>query len=197
MKKALALMLGLILTSPVMAEFYDHRHYTTDSVTGLDWLDIRETLGRSYFQIQKGDGGFLENGWRIANIAELAEMFGRVTDLPQGAWERGNAFVEAQRLVACLGVGAIPGAYSDNGLPVQDTAHGIAEDQDPTDDRVGFGTIYLRHEDADNNTNPPTPIYQQTRWDVFTNFYRDSQRYPYVGVWMVRPTASLGRGPKC
>ena len=54
------------------AAIIDNGTYTTDTVAGLDWLDLTETTNMSYNQVsaQLGTGGSLA-GWRYATESEI------------------------------------------------------------------------------------------------------------------------------
>jgi len=50
----------------------DHGVFTRDLTTGLDWLDVTETRGMSYNQVQGQIGvGDIYEGWRYATYSEL------------------------------------------------------------------------------------------------------------------------------
>ncbi len=58
------------------AALLDHGSFTTDSSTGLDWLDLTATKGYSYNYVvsQLGSGGLFE-GWSVANGDQLSGLF--------------------------------------------------------------------------------------------------------------------------
>ncbi len=67
------LMFGLILlllVAPVHAELVDNGAYTTDTVSGLDWLDLSETSGIAWSEalVEK-------SGWRHATLTEVTGLF--------------------------------------------------------------------------------------------------------------------------
>ena len=54
----------------------DHGNSTYDPGTHLEWLDLTQTQGRSYFDVINGSGGFIGvGGWRYATSAELDQFF--------------------------------------------------------------------------------------------------------------------------
>ena len=68
---------GLVSAAPFTdTNFTDNGDYTTDETTGLDWLDLTETSGRSYNDISAklGSGGEFE-GWSYASAAQVAGFF--------------------------------------------------------------------------------------------------------------------------
>jgi hypothetical protein len=64
-----------VLLSPVQAALVDNGLYTTDTVSGLDWLDLSETAGNSY---QYADDP--NSGWRHATNAEIESIFAQSFD---------------------------------------------------------------------------------------------------------------------
>ena len=59
-------------TSLAHAALVDNTHYTTDTRTDLDWLDLNETFGSTYEYIssQMGEVGIYE-GWNFASTEQL------------------------------------------------------------------------------------------------------------------------------
>ena len=62
-------------------DFFDHDIYTTDSLSGLDWLDVTRSENRSFNEIssQLGAGGEFD-GWRYATVDEFNTMVSDYTD---------------------------------------------------------------------------------------------------------------------
>ena len=87
MLKKILVLVGLTISTFTNAEFIqvtpeiqDHGIYTRDLITGLEWLDVTETTGSSYNDIedQLQAGGAFE-GWRYADYSEfeaLVQHFG-------------------------------------------------------------------------------------------------------------------------
>ena len=71
-QKTLSLMVLLISASLTEAALIDNGTFTTDNATGLDWLDMSNTVGNSYNQTLTAisAGGSLD-GWRLATSAEF------------------------------------------------------------------------------------------------------------------------------
>jgi len=69
-----------LFVMPVSAEIIDNGTYTTDTVGGLDWLDLTESTGRSfdYVSTQFGVGGEFE-GWRYATGEEFNILINNYT----------------------------------------------------------------------------------------------------------------------
>lgn len=78
LKKALVLI-GLTLSLSTNAAIIDLGNITRDTVSGLDWLDLTETKGRSYndISVKFGVGGEFE-GWRYANTNEALDLFANI-----------------------------------------------------------------------------------------------------------------------
>ncbi len=74
------LFVAVFTCSTSFATIIDNTTYTTDTVTGLDWLDLTETDGMSYDHVtnQMATSGLFE-GWRYATRAEVSEMVYNIT----------------------------------------------------------------------------------------------------------------------
>jgi len=75
MKKLIIGVLLLGFTSSANAVFTDNNTYLSDSVSGLDWLDITATQGLSFNTVSAefGVGGLYE-GWRYATSLEFDNL---------------------------------------------------------------------------------------------------------------------------
>lgn len=71
------------ISNAAALDFIDQGTYTTDSISGLDWLDLTITTGQSYNQVsnQLAMGG-LYHGWRYASAAEFNAMITNYTGTP-------------------------------------------------------------------------------------------------------------------
>ena len=67
---------ALVLSTSVNAALIDNGIYTTDSRTGLNWLDLTESTNRSvnYVLSQLGNGGQFE-GWAYATEGQVNGLF--------------------------------------------------------------------------------------------------------------------------
>jgi len=84
-RKFLALIASVFFTFSVQAapvDFIDNGNSTTDSISGLEWLDVNLTAGRNYFDVssQLGAGGEFD-GWRYATADEFLQMISNWTGL--------------------------------------------------------------------------------------------------------------------
>ncbi len=81
MKKIICLLFFLF-TSSVHAAIVDNGNYTTDTATGLDWLDVTLSQGRSYDDVasQFGTSGDFE-GWGFATSAQFVTLLVNATGL--------------------------------------------------------------------------------------------------------------------
>lgn len=75
MIKQILALAGLTLSLSANAVIVDLGNITRDTATGLDWLDVTKTRGRSYNQVtaQMVIGGAYE-GYRYATMAELDQL---------------------------------------------------------------------------------------------------------------------------
>lgn len=195
--RKIAVLIALAFLSNVaVAEFYDRGRYITDPVSGLDWIKLDETLGRTYAQIAAGAGGFLDDGWRFATKSELENLLGRVTQLPADSQVPSPNLDGTLEFIQCLGAtiyfnieGVRPVRFTDDGLPIQLSA--IATYNDLDGDPVGLASLLIRFADID-------PALSGTvRWVALDDFWPATEYGHQLAVFLVRETRDPGRGPKC
>ncbi|CCQ75575.1 PEP-CTERM sorting domain-containing protein [Magnetospira sp. QH-2] len=90
MKKSLivsAIAAAFFAFSPVQAapiDFSDNDWFTTDNVSGLDWLDLTETQGWSLNQVNASAttiGGHSLDGWQVATVDQVMDMAANFTGM--------------------------------------------------------------------------------------------------------------------
>lgn len=65
----------LVLSTSVNASLIDNATFTTDTRTGLDWLDLTQTQGIDYNGVSAGFGlGGRFEGWGYATTAQVSEL---------------------------------------------------------------------------------------------------------------------------
>ena len=75
MLKKILLLAGITVSLTANAALVDNGIYTTDTESGLDWLDLTETRGISYFDMLSNiDSGGALSGWRYATILEVSSI---------------------------------------------------------------------------------------------------------------------------
>ena len=68
------LLIVIVYNGAINAAFIDNNTYTTDTVSGLDWLDITATINRSYDDINSQlSSEFF--GWRYATTPEVYTLW--------------------------------------------------------------------------------------------------------------------------
>jgi hypothetical protein len=67
--------LAVLVPNLANAILIDMGTITRDTTQDLDWLDITESVNFSFNDIASGAGGFLAEGWRHANEAEVCSLF--------------------------------------------------------------------------------------------------------------------------
>lgn len=74
-KSALVLAFAFALSQSASAALVDNGTYLTDTVSGLDWLKLTQTINRSYNDVssQLGTGGEF-SGWRYASGAQFESL---------------------------------------------------------------------------------------------------------------------------
>ncbi len=82
MTRTTLVLFGLTLCVSANAAIIDHGAYTTDTATGLDWLDVTASQGRSYDDVaaQLGAGGDFE-GWQFATTEQFITLLVNATGL--------------------------------------------------------------------------------------------------------------------
>lgn len=65
--------LVFLLASPAHAALVDNESFTTDTVTGLDWLDLGYTVDMAIL-----DAPVNNPGWRLATNSEIETLFGQL-----------------------------------------------------------------------------------------------------------------------
>jgi hypothetical protein len=74
------LITGALSLSPAAhATFIDNTTYTTDTTSGLEWLDLSSTDGMSYNAVSAAISGGSLTGWRYASALEVRTMIGNFT----------------------------------------------------------------------------------------------------------------------
>jgi hypothetical protein len=152
-----------LFASSVQATIIDNGLTTIDSTQHLEWLDLTETVGRSYNDVagQFEAGGDYE-GWRYAVASELASLFAEaglptpVTDIngstAHGANPQLKAFIELigptfyQAGQVSGGIYRFSGRFNDLDLsnPTSGTAGGSFDNRLFTDGTLSdTGTTYI------------------------------------------------------
>ncbi len=80
--KKIIYLLSTLFASSVHGAIVDNGNYTADTATGLDWLDVTLSQGRSYDDVanQFGSGGDFE-GWGFATTAQFVTLLVNATGL--------------------------------------------------------------------------------------------------------------------
>jgi len=77
MKRILLCCLGLLAATNANAALisanssYGVGSLTQDTATGLEWLDLTQSVNMSYNQVQGGANGFLANGFSVATLTQV------------------------------------------------------------------------------------------------------------------------------
>jgi hypothetical protein len=77
----IGLLAGLAITGSAQATIIDHGTYLTDTVSGLDWLDVTATIGKSYAQVSANfsNATSAEFGWHYATTTQLEKLVSDAT----------------------------------------------------------------------------------------------------------------------
>jgi hypothetical protein len=156
-------------------DFIDNGNYTTDTISGLDWLDINETTGRSYQYVTSrlSTGGAYE-GWRYATSTEFLAMAGNFTgksytDPYARNYEPTGTFTDLIDLI---------GITIDNSSNNYSITAGLLSDTD-THGRHRYAALL----------NYLVPSTNEAYVQAFNGVLSDNTRSFTVGSFLVRDTA--------
>lgn len=79
----LTLILPFTFNASVKADIIDNGAYTTDTLSGLDWLDVTESINKSYndvIELLENNGDF--SGYRYATADEFNTLISNYTGIP-------------------------------------------------------------------------------------------------------------------
>jgi hypothetical protein len=81
-------------TGPARAVLIDNGTTTIDTVADLEWLDLTETIGKSYNDlVVDGFGGFIADGYHVATTSEVCSLFTSLGDSLPNCLSTGTANV--------------------------------------------------------------------------------------------------------
>jgi hypothetical protein len=156
----------------------DHGTYSSDSNSGLDWLDVTQTSGITFSAMNDGAGGWLNNGWRYATGSEVSDLFTTYVGSGPESWFHGSAYQNALTLVRQLGVSTsfnnsegVTALYGAS-APTQIAIDARFNDGN-LNDLVGIGELIARISDVPDSANSPLQI-QSSRWVVYNDFWPES-----------------------
>ena len=150
---AVRVFCGFLISGTAFAssQLLDNGNYTTDTHTGLDWLDLTETRGLSFDDVNSQMGiGQKYDGWRFASRADVTQFWadaggqGPFTGTASGA---NNWVGELQYLWGKT----YPFVYTVNGYLVQGTV-AMTSDASITCPTCNL-TVYLLDNINDNNSS--------------------------------------------
>lgn len=98
---AVCVMSGLTISAH--ATVINHGTYTTDTTSGLDWLDTSFTANQSYDQVTTELAGGSLNGWRYATADDLFTLISNFTGTPSTKPTASFTFGALAQLIAYLG----------------------------------------------------------------------------------------------
>lgn len=119
---AFALSLALLLAAPAGATLIDLGNVTRDTDSGLEWLDLTETLGLSYGDVTSGP--LFAAGWRYPTDAEVYDLGLRAFDTDASAYRvenGGRSLIIRQQSEAAVGLMDLIGVTASNGEPFYGT----------------------------------------------------------------------------
>ena len=123
----LAFLVSLGSSTPTFAasaDFSHHANFTTDTLSGLDWLDLATSINRSYEYVSNnfGNGGEFAS-WRYATSSEYTTLLANYTDTPPSigtSYYRPYTPGHLTGLINMLGDTAAIGAYHYSGSTINE-----------------------------------------------------------------------------
>ncbi len=180
-------------------DFFNHDTYTSDSLSGLDWLDVTASASRSYNDVssQFETGGDFE-GWRYATGIEFNALVANYTGNPISPTESGVIYHHNDKidgLVSLLG-STLDSSYLKNKEATYDEFYGYKE---------GSGQDYTFGLLADNllpnNEHWMALLLDDESngyWDYSDarhNFLEDNSIQDHSGSYLVRDSVQLTATP--
>jgi len=171
---ALLLLATLGIAPSASGSLIDMGAFSRDEASGLDWLDVTETVALSYDQVMSGDGGWGSDGWRYATEAEVR---GLLTN-HAGATERlEDTSAASIRFLDFVGATTAP-----PDLIFQSRTYAIFDDSAnaPFELLVGRADVFLSYV-------PGLP--ESMMWEVSNDMQLRHGANPFVGSFLVRAVA--------
>jgi PEP-CTERM motif-containing protein len=167
---------GLLAISPANATILDNGSFTTDTATGLDWLDLTATAGQSYNSVI---GSPPPGAWAYATLGQVSTLFDDAGGVGPYNFSGGNGSAVVEGAATSL-LRSLMGDLGPFGLP---GAAGITADIDPS--QGGFGPF--PHFLAFYLDFPPTTNYLLAPFGS----QADDISNETVGSFLIRKTASV------
>lgn len=190
-KKMMAGLFAILLSHGAQATIIDHGTYLTDTVSGMDWLDVTSSVNMSVNQVnsQFGAGGLFE-GWRYASGDEFNQLVGNYTGNPVSGY---SSVSQEPDLIDGLVI--ILGSTLDSFMLSQfgetwDEHYGYSEGAG-TDYSFGYlsdlaGTWHYVAMLVDQDMNSNSADYSAAHGAVFNN-----NAYVDLGSFLVRNTQTV------
>ncbi len=173
---AVAVGIGLGGASPARAMLIDLGLVTRDPGAGLDWLDLTETVGLSFDDIQADPARWADQGWRHASTAETCDFFGKLGLVP----------------APCPGD---TGSVAGNAVATHQALLGITNDFAP---EVSLGSVGIFDDGDPALLGLAEAVYDvpgdSSRAAVRTHFFPPGLRSPNQGHFLVRPVPEPAPG---
>jgi len=117
---------GINPATASLLDIEDYGSFTRDTISGLDWLDLTETVNMSYDSVssQTGTGGSFE-GWRYASSIELSSFWDNAGG---NSSIQGFSTVHEGQTDIMLDFLGITQVYGTSGLYTSNRATGILSD---------------------------------------------------------------------
>jgi len=165
-----ALAIFWAATDAAAATLVDNGTFTTDTATGLDWLDVTQTQGLSYNAVTSLFGSTLA-GWQFATLAQVSKLYDDAGGAQPYDFSNSTQGAPAALLLSLLGDTDAFGFPSGWGLTADpDTSGGIGS---PSAHFLSFYSFF-----------PPTTEYLLV---PFSSQF-DTDGNVWIGSFLVRPS---------
>lgn len=181
--------LTLFLQNIAHAELTTSGQIISDSISGLEWLNVRNVNDYSYEAIQNGAGGYIQSGWRYATKAEVIDLATHYVGLQNGLYvspasglsAEYEANAEATVIAFGMNLAFNDSRAIDNVTSIpslhQISIQGMYDDGDSTNASHGVFEITAVLSDGSGTYGPPGEVQPFGRWAAI-----DNSQPPYMGT---------------
>ena len=175
MRKSVLAFVTLVLSGSVSAALIDNGIYTTDTVSGLDWLDLSVTSDQSYNSAEANNPG-----WRLATNAEVENIFNVMfigySDTDDRGWSHSSQGAYSNQYADIIDFNDLI-SLTDESVEGRYISYGLYEDED--------GLLRLLGTLINLSFDPDLHVVYGTNFNGEYEIYR-TEGYSIAGVYMVR-----------
>lgn len=195
MKIKLLAISALLIVNSAQAALIDKDTYITDTLSGLDWLKLPQTMGLSVNQVKSEmvTGGAYE-GWRFASHENFGDML--INEVGSYAGD-GNTIASAEKVAALISIFGVSENYQTNDYSVLINYGILGEptyfNPDPTN--VDIVITYFDVARMISFMGLTDTSYNEAFITDYFDTISDDDDYSYVGSYLVRNSAVVSSVP--